>query len=496
MTDNEKYITKLEDGELAVKTVAQTGDIINDRPADKYWTALVQTQDGPSECVKVFNLNGGGGGGGGTTDYEDLTNQPQINGNTLIGNKTGADLGLLSNTATGTDSLTINGTATNNQRNVNIGAESNLNSSTSSVAVGYKSKTWAQDSIALGANAYASGLSSVAIGSSGAQGYATQAQGYYSNAIGFQAVATQQDATQIGRGTNTVAGSLQFRGYQLVDNDGNIPAARLNKAAVSTTFLENKMGKTFDVSTLGTIKGVYRNGVLQRTYTDMTKKTYNATGSQQYVKIDKFIDFNSADNWCISFFAKNSGNWGDCRIMSNALADHTTPVFTMDTNRLLHLYLSSDGTSWSFISNRSLNLTLENRTDYYLRLGFTGTKYYFDAAKAGGTWQRYDSFDSTTKIYSGESNSRISFLTTGWESGGVYISSISFSPQDLQIFTNNQNVFNGLTAVQGTDWSNVNANETVTTAPSNEGYKISGTTLELSEELLPPETLAIESIGA
>lgn len=36
-----------------------------------------------------------GGGGGGTSDYTDLANKPQINGVTLSGNKTGADLGLV-----------------------------------------------------------------------------------------------------------------------------------------------------------------------------------------------------------------------------------------------------------------------------------------------------------------------------------------------------------------------------------------------------------------
>lgn len=35
-----------------------------------------------------------GGGGGGTTDYADLSNKPEINGNQLIGNKMAADLGL------------------------------------------------------------------------------------------------------------------------------------------------------------------------------------------------------------------------------------------------------------------------------------------------------------------------------------------------------------------------------------------------------------------
>lgn len=35
-----------------------------------------------------------GGGGGGTSDYTDLDNKPQINGVTLTGNKTAADLGI------------------------------------------------------------------------------------------------------------------------------------------------------------------------------------------------------------------------------------------------------------------------------------------------------------------------------------------------------------------------------------------------------------------
>ena len=38
--------------------------------------------------------NGGGGGGGGTSDYDQLSNRPQINNNTLTGNKTSSDLGL------------------------------------------------------------------------------------------------------------------------------------------------------------------------------------------------------------------------------------------------------------------------------------------------------------------------------------------------------------------------------------------------------------------
>ena len=49
---------------------------------------------------RIFNNNlflqenGGGGGAGGTTNYDDLTNKPKVNGIVLSGNKTSADLGI------------------------------------------------------------------------------------------------------------------------------------------------------------------------------------------------------------------------------------------------------------------------------------------------------------------------------------------------------------------------------------------------------------------
>ena len=41
-----------------------------------------------------LSKNGGGGGAGGTTNYDNLTNKPKVNGVTLSGNKTSADLGI------------------------------------------------------------------------------------------------------------------------------------------------------------------------------------------------------------------------------------------------------------------------------------------------------------------------------------------------------------------------------------------------------------------
>ena len=49
---------------------------------------------GQNEQTLEDLLEGGGGGGGGTSDYDQLSNRPSINGTTLTGNKTAANLGL------------------------------------------------------------------------------------------------------------------------------------------------------------------------------------------------------------------------------------------------------------------------------------------------------------------------------------------------------------------------------------------------------------------
>jgi len=47
------------------------------------------------EVLLALIKKNSGGGGGGTDDYNDLKNQPKINNNTLVGNKTASDLGLV-----------------------------------------------------------------------------------------------------------------------------------------------------------------------------------------------------------------------------------------------------------------------------------------------------------------------------------------------------------------------------------------------------------------
>ena len=56
---------------------------------------VIAGQEQPiSHLEKVIAQYGGGSGSGGTTNYNDLTNKPSINGITLTGNKTSVDLGI------------------------------------------------------------------------------------------------------------------------------------------------------------------------------------------------------------------------------------------------------------------------------------------------------------------------------------------------------------------------------------------------------------------
>lgn len=52
-----------------------------------------------------ISYGGGTSGGGGTTDYEDLTNLPEVNGVQLIGDKSLEDLGIESLTNAQMDTL-------------------------------------------------------------------------------------------------------------------------------------------------------------------------------------------------------------------------------------------------------------------------------------------------------------------------------------------------------------------------------------------------------
>lgn len=70
------------------------GDIVHLRDAGAVRFDRAQTLTEDQKATARANI-GAGGGGGGTSDYDDLTDKPAINGHTLTGNQTGGALGLV-----------------------------------------------------------------------------------------------------------------------------------------------------------------------------------------------------------------------------------------------------------------------------------------------------------------------------------------------------------------------------------------------------------------
>ena len=111
----------------AKKTETDPNTVFNTTPA--IGTVLATIPDGAEEIVEeypdviaqIFDRldaleSGGGGGTGGTTNYEDLSNKPQLNGVTLEGNKTLDQVGVLAK----------NQGASNSGKYLSVGSDGNV----------------------------------------------------------------------------------------------------------------------------------------------------------------------------------------------------------------------------------------------------------------------------------------------------------------------------------------------------------------------------------
>lgn len=159
----------------------------------------------------------------------------------------------IQNTATGTDSLTILGTPTTNDKAINIGTHSSADgdgaialgdghaSYSGSIAIGYDPDQGifadGQDAIAIGTEAHANNLKSIAIGAYAHANYD------YSIALGDNAETSDMEfAIGFGYDQNTST----YRNYVLLDGvTGKIPNDRIDGATGSFT---SQDGKTVTVT--------------------------------------------------------------------------------------------------------------------------------------------------------------------------------------------------------------------------------------------------------
>jgi len=181
----------------------------------------------------AFDAGGGGGGSYTAGTGIDITNDViSVISPTLI------------NTATGTSSLTVNGSATSEDYSVNVGASSSV-LNTGGISIGYYARATASYGIAIGYSATAGGSG-------------------FSVAIGDSASATANYAIQLGAyGTNSEASSFYVstsvsNNWKMLGSDGKIPSGRLpiaTSVSSSSTNSETVGAKLFydtcgDIETL------------------------------------------------------------------------------------------------------------------------------------------------------------------------------------------------------------------------------------------------------
>lgn len=234
----------IQDGQRAVAVTEVSGDFIYDGGAtDAY--CIVNNNGTAQRALKVANV-GEGGGGGGTVDQTYDPTSTNAQSGTAVAE---AVQPALKNTATGTNSLTVNGNATTSAFSINIGYNSKVFGATT-VALGATASASNDGAISIGYGASSSPMYTIAIGSfakanaSGSGDGGGVAIGAYAEAKAKKAIAiggydsrsstsdvpkaTAESAIQLGQGTNSTANSFQVYSYQMLDGTtGKIPMARL-----------------------------------------------------------------------------------------------------------------------------------------------------------------------------------------------------------------------------------------------------------------------------
>ena len=141
--------------------------------------------------------------------------------NATAGGEGGVALGAFATSSGGGDGFGIAiGMSASGTNSVAIGAGAESNSP-GSVALGDGASATSGSTTALGGGATASMASDVAVG------FSSSATGGSSVAVGTNAEASGTNAIQLGTGTNATDNTFQVRSYQMLDENGKIPAERM-----------------------------------------------------------------------------------------------------------------------------------------------------------------------------------------------------------------------------------------------------------------------------
>lgn len=582
-------VTVLKDGQLAVATVAQNGEIISE-PSAISTTVLVQTAEGAQLAVPTVDLNGGGGGGGyvlpaataetlggikvgeGLSVTEDGTLSAQGGGDVPEGVYTRTNLiggngiqieeyvppyiidentlalwhfedsdinaitqvtGELQNISTYFEGKFGKATGLNNGT-VGYGAFEIASDEDFTYDFWYKLDY--NDAFFYCSDGYRSGIGIVRKSStqvsvyydftekgvatvedaSAWNHYAIQRKsGSYDVYVNGKKVSLSQPITDTwskgsiyGWGRSSGCACDELRISNVARYDGNFtplnrpysqpdpqeePVYQINQNN-KMTWLTGNVGNTLDISSItGKVYQVFRNGLLLQNGFVQKQHKFLSASSGQYFTITPKLNTSTASKWAFQFMYQTPGSLNrDMRFISNAISDYNTPVLALTYDDFA-LYLGNSGSSWDIANAVSSGDAAKENTTYNIDFGFSGTEYYVNRAQIGKDMERVLTLPSTQKQYFDASNSVLSFLNTGWNTG--YYNNGKFALDTLIITQDDTIIFNGETAVEGTDWTNHNC--TITTENYNYpslAYTQSGDVLTFSEPLLATDRICVVSM--
>ena len=272
----------------------------------------------------------------------------------------------------------------------------------------------------------------------------------------------------------------------------------------TTTFITNKIGNTVDVSGLGTIKNVYKNGALLQPGISITGYKFSGGYGGKWISLsdtymnDAAHDLNTANSWyyeakfTLPDISSDLGEQASFFAYSG-LTDCQGPSLKFKTNGVLMELLSSGGNSWD-ISNGDMNYQMQytSRASYFMRFGYSSLLgYYFRISDRRTELSNFYSLvwvkQNVTKSFFG---TPLQLLNLGDDSYGQNWNGSTVYMPTVKIVADNYTLFDGAISTLGTDYINHNCSQATYDTCTND-YAINGATLILNEDLISTDTLAI-----
>ena len=155
--------------------------------------------------------------------------------------------------------------------------------------------------------------------------------------------------------------------------------------------------------------------------------TYSANYTN-YFKPDKNIPFSEADTWEFEtrfLYRAQGGTSGRAILGTDETKDYQGPILYVNTSGAVLVTLGTTGTNW-LTANTSVGVTLTAETEYDLKLGFDGEKYYFAyKLTTAEEWTTSWTLANATKVFStgnimlGNCRLNTAALTTFWNAGYI-----------------------------------------------------------------------------